>query len=343
MRLKYALLIIFAIAAIEAKAQDPIFTEFYLVPETMNPGFTGYQNTWHAGLLHRRQWPDGNRRLDTEYAFANNMVTDRAAVGMTVLNHHEEFTNYNFFQINGVYSYYIPLNTEWGITPGLEAGYGRKNFGFGNLLLEDQINTNTGEINGPSTDPGVLNYSNKIDFIDFSVGFVINSELAWFAAALKHINRPDISFAESGNVPLDMFLNINGGYYFELDDAPSSFLPEDCRVLVTANYMRQSQYNRIDIGAAFETGYFTIGALAVLNPERKSEDSHMLTSVNPILNFNLGEFSFGYSYDLNTSKLGRTQGVHELSLVWTSGHDCATCDNYKVKLKKGGVAGYDRD
>jgi len=343
MKLKFAFILLFAITTIKVSAQDPIFTEYYLVPETTNPGFTGFQNTWHAGLLHRRQWPDGNRRLDTDYAFVNNMVTDKAAIGMTVMNHHEEFTNYNYLQLNGVYSYYIALNSNWGVTPGIEVGYGRKNYNFGNLLLEDQIDINTGEVNRPSIDPGVLNYSNKIDFMDVSAGVVLNSEKAWVALAVKHLTRPDIAFTENGNVPLDMLLNINGGYYFELDDAPASFLPEDCRVLVTGNYMRQSQYNRLDLGAAFEVGFFTIGALAATNPERKSRGGHFLTSINPVVNFSLGEFSFGYSYDISTSKLGRTQGVHELSLVWASGHTCATCDNYKVKLKKGGVNGYERN
>ncbi len=343
MKIKIALIALVGMISNLANAQDPIFTEFFLVPETMNPGFTGYENTWHAGLLHRRQWPDGNRRIDTDYAFVNNMVTDVAAVGLTIMNHQEQFTNYNYFQANGVYSYYISLNDEWGITPGLEVGYGRKNYNFANLLLEDQIDTGTGAISGGSIDPGVQNYSNKIDFMDISAGFVINSEKAWIAGSLKHLNRPDISFTENGNVPLEMFLSVNGGYYFQLDNSPSSLFPEDSRVIVMANYMRQSEYNRLDFGCAFEVGFFTIGALAVTNPERKSSNSHFLTSVNPVATFALGEFRFGYSYDLSTSRLGKTHGVYELSLIWTSSHTCASCDNYKVKLKKNGESGYIRD
>lgn len=48
------------------------------------------------------------------------------------------------------------------------------------------------------------------------------------------------------------------------------------------------------------------------------------------------------SYDLNTSRIGRTQGVHELSLTWQSNHACSQCDNYKVKLKRNGESGYQK-
>ena len=215
MKVKLILIVILIAFSTKVKAQDPIFTEFFAVPETMNPGFTGFLTTWHAGLLHRRQWPDGNRRIDTEFAFLNNMVTDRAAIGITLLNHREVFTNYNYTQINGAYSYSIALNDEWGFCPGLEVGYGRKNYNFSNLLLEDQINPNTGAISGGSVDPDILHSNDKIDFLDISAGFVINNETAWFGAALKHLNRPNISFIENGNVQSNILRELLKTYLIE--------------------------------------------------------------------------------------------------------------------------------
>ena len=223
---------------------------------------------------------------------------------------------------------------------GIEGGYGRKNFNFRNLLLEDQINIGDGSISGGSIDPGVLNGANKIDFFDFSVGIVVDQENAWFGAALKHINRPDISFTETGNVPLDMFLTVHGGYYLTFEKASLRFLPDDTDVLFTFNYMRQAQYKRIDIGGILEMPSFSFGLMAATNPERKSNNGHFITSINPIVSMKMGEFTFGYSYDLNISKIGHTQGVHELTLTWQSSHTCNKCDNYKVRLKRNGEAGY---
>ncbi|MGV9003267.1 PorP/SprF family type IX secretion system membrane protein [Flavobacterium sp.] len=341
MKSKIIVLIIF-FCTLEANAQDPIFTQYYLVPETLNPAFTGIANTWSGGVIHRRQWPDGNRKIDTQYAFANTTIKDEIGAGITVLNHNEVFTDYNYFKLNAALSYRIDINYDWRLRFGVEAGYGQKDYNFGNLLLEDQINTNTGQINPNSADPGVGNYSNKINFVDFATGFEFDQENAWIGVAIKHLTRPDISFRENANVPLDLFLTVHGGYYVEFLNSPSNLIPEGSTLLLTANYMRQGQYNRLDIGTVMDFTMFSFGLIAATNPEGRSQNSHLVTSVNPVLSFKSGEFTFGYSYDWNLSKLGRTQGVHELTLVWQSSKRCDNCDNYKVKLKRNGEAGYQK-
>lgn len=333
MKHKLYLLIAIAITCMEVRAQDPVFTQFLVVPETMNPGFTGAASSWNAGIIHRRQWPEGNRRIDTQYGFANNLVTDNIGLGITVLNQKEIFTNYNYFQFNGAVSYRIDLNYNWRLRLGLEGGFGRKDFNFGSLLLEDQININDGSIAGSSIDPGYLSANNQINFVDFSFGIVVDEENAWFGAALKHLSRPDISFLENGNVPLDLFLSVHGGYYFELDNSPSMILPADTDLLLSFNYMRQSQFNRLDIGASIEMNTFGFGVIAATNPEGRSTKSHLLTSLNPFVTMRAGEFKLGYSYDINTSRFGQNQGVHELTLTWQSKYTCRDCDNYRMKLK----------
>jgi type IX secretion system PorP/SprF family membrane protein len=333
MQLKLYTLFVLLSFFIEGKAQDPIFTQSLLVPETLNPGFTGSASSWNAGLINRRQWPEANRRIDTQYGFANNLVTDNIGIGITVLNQHENFTDYNYFQFNATFAYRIDLNYDWRLRLGLEGGYGRKDFNFNNLLLEDQININDGSITGGSIDPGVLSQNNKINFVDFSFGALVDQENIWFGATLKHLTRPDISFIENSNVPLDLFLSVHGGYYYSLNNSPAMILPEDSNLLFSFNYMRQSKFNRLDISTALEMNMYTFGIIAVTNPEGRSYNSHFLTSLNPFISMKLGEFKFGYSYDINTSRFGQSQGIHELSLTWQSNYTCRNCDNYRMKLK----------
>jgi type IX secretion system PorP/SprF family membrane protein len=325
-------------------AQDPIFTQYFLVPETINPGFTGVLDTWHAGIIHRTQWPNQDYRIDTQYAFVNTAANDYVGVGLNVRNHRERFTDYNFLQINGVFAYKVELNDDWSFRPGLEAGFGQKTYGFGGLLLEDQINVNTGAISNTSVDPGVIDFSNKIEFFDFSVGFIIDKEDAWFGAALKHLNRPDISFTENGNVPLEMFLSAHGGYTFNIYNTNLMWLPEETKLLLTANYMMQSEYNRLDLGSALVFEQFTFGVTAATNPLRNSGNSHFLTSINPFGSIQFDHFIFGYSYDLNTSRFGNNRGVFELSLTWQLDffHKCFGCPNYQVEYRSKGRSGYRR-
>jgi type IX secretion system PorP/SprF family membrane protein len=333
MKNKFYKILVFLMVFNTVKAQDPVFTQFLIIPETLNPSFTGSASSWNAGLIHRRQWPEGNRRIDTQYAFANNLVADNIGIGITVLNQNETFTNYNYFQFNGAVSYRVDLNYNWRLRLGLEGGFGRKDLNFANLLLEDQINSNDGSIAGPSIDPGFLSYNNKINFVDFSFGALVEEENAWFGASLKHLTRPDISFTENGNVPLDLYLSVHGGYYFTPNNSPSMMLPSDSDLLFSFNYMRQSQFNRLDIGTSLEMNMFSFGLIAVTNPEGRTTNSHFLTSLNPVITMKTGEFKFGYSYDINTSKFGQSQGIHELTLTWQSSYTCRDCNSYRMKLK----------
>lgn len=333
MKTKYLIIVILLTIYCNVRAQDPVFTQFLFLPETLNPSFTGSASALNAGLIHRRQWPDGNRQIETQYAFVNNLVTDNVGIGITILNQNETLANYNYIQVNGAFSYKIDLNNSWRLRFGLEGGYGRKDFNFGGLVLEDQININNGSISGSSIDPNFNDNVNNINFADFSIGVLVDEENTWLGASLKHLTRPDISFIENKNVPLDLFLSVHGGYYLSFDNSPTMLFPMDTDLLLSFNYMRQSQFNRLDIAAAIEMKKFTFGVIAATNPEGKTANSHIVTSLNPFVGLKFGEFRFGYSYDINTSALGQNQGIHELTLTWQSKNTCRDCDRYQFKLK----------
>ena len=89
MKPKFVLYILLtSLCIVEARAQDPIFSQYFLLPESLNPAFTGTLMTGYTGLIHRSQWPNGNRRIDTEYAFVNSPIgSDREmGLGLTILN-----------------------------------------------------------------------------------------------------------------------------------------------------------------------------------------------------------------------------------------------------------------
>ena len=334
MKKKLLLYLLFAMCPV-VKAQDAIFTQYFMVPQTLDAGFTGIYEDWHAGLLHRTQWPNENRQVDTDYGFINRLVGSNSGLGITLMSNREKFTRYSLTQANGTYSYAVELNDEWYFRPALEVGFGIKDFNFSNLVLEDQIDRETGVISPQSIDPTLRN--RNINFIDFSAAMLFTTENLWVGASLKHLNRPDISFTGNNNVPLEMFLSVHGMYEFELLGRQPSFFPDGSRMFVTANYMQQGEYNRLDAGAAMIFKGWSLGATATTNPNGKSSNSHFLTSINPFVSVQmLKHFVFGCSYDANTSRLGNTRGVFEIGLTYQADIDlnCQSCPNYLVKLPR---------
>jgi hypothetical protein len=62
-----------------------------LVPETLNPAFAGTLITGYTGLIHRSQWPNETRRIDTEYVFVNGPIGPERnmGLGLSILNQRE--------------------------------------------------------------------------------------------------------------------------------------------------------------------------------------------------------------------------------------------------------------
>lgn len=323
MKLKLIILTVSCCLVLKTNAQDPVFTQYFLVPESLNPGFSGFEDSSYMGLIHRTQWPNLDLRVDTDYVFFNSWIENVGGIGVSILNQHENSTNYNHFQGNVNFAYHVKLANDWYFRPGIEVGFGTKSFNFSNLVLADQININSGTISSSSSDPFAMNANNNVSFFDFSTGFVFdkkntrNDTDLWFGASIKHLNRPNISFVDNNNVPLDIFYTVHGSYkfpYFDRND-----------MLLSLNYMQQGEYNRMDLGAMIRLEKLMLGATAVTNPAKNNPNSHLLTSVNAFVGLELEKLRFGFSYDFNTSDIGRTNGVYELSITYLT--SCLICRN----------------
>ncbi len=307
----------------QVTAQDPVFSQYFQIPETLNPGFSGFENASYFGLIHRTQWPNLGLRVDTDYVFFNTWVETIGGLGISILNQHENNTKYNHLQGNINYSYHVRLANEWYFRPAIEVGFGTKSFNFSNLVLSDQINIFSETINPNTSDAYFLNANRNITFFDFSAGFVFDKKNArngtdlWLGATIKHLNRPNISFVENNNLPLDIFYSIHANYKFPYYDYND--------IMLSVNYMQQGEYNRLDLTSMIKLEKLFLGATAVTNPAKNSNNSHLLTSVNAFAGLELEQLRFGFSYDFNTSKIGRTDGVYEFSITYLA--SCLVCRN----------------
>ena len=322
--MKRIIILILLVSQIKGVAQDPIHTQFFMVPETLSSSFTGAKQSTRAGIIHRTQWPGLNFSINTQFAFVDNWFEEiNSGVGISVLNHKETTTRYNFTQVNLNYAYQFPISEEWNVRPSISVGYGAKDFGFQNLVLEDQINIFSGIINVNSIDP--INLNETIRFLDFSASVLFNSDNSWVGFTVKHLNKPNISMEMEGQDDLEMFMSLHSSLYIPFGDYRS-----DNKLFVLANGMMQGAYNRFDLGAKYEMDRFAFGLLAATNPIKTDPNSHFLTSINAFVGMDCEGFRFGYSYDFNVTEIGRTGGVYELSVSYDflNNDNCVGCPDY---------------
>jgi len=307
------LLFVFLFVSFKIFSQDPVFTQFYNVPEYINPSFTGASGGTNISVLNRTQWFGLNYGLNSQFfsidGFSEKM---NSGLGLSIMNHQESTTRYNFTQMNFNYSYQVKLNRDWGFYPSISAGFGVKDYAFDNLLLEDQILIYQGIINVNSNDPFLTNDS--VSFFDMSAGFLVFNDRLWFGANLKHLTNPNISFDnEGGKVKLKSFLSVHGGYKIPLK---TRYKREKFNLYFNMNYMRQANFDRLDIGSLVKYNGISLGVFGAFAPTSLDSKSHKLTSLNFVTNMDYKRFTFGYSYDYNLSSLIDTKGIFEISVSY---------------------------
>lgn len=315
---------------LSVQAQDPVFSQYFLFPETMNPGFSGFMETTYLGIIHRAQWPELGLKLDTQYGFMNTWIEEmNSGVGVNIISHKENFADYRFTQVNFNYAYRVKLNEDWFFRPAIEYGLVTKSYDFSDLTLQDQINISSGSVLFSSIDP--LAYNDKTTYNDFGAGMVFNNESFWFGLSMKHINRPNISFVKNPDAKLERFFSFNTGYEIRLSDHFDLFnLPYETSLLIASNYMQQGDFSRLDLAASLLFERLILGATVVSNPNKIDSKSHLVTSLNFLMGLQYEKFRFAFSYDANVSRIGQTKGVFEFSLTYQFDLNikCFGCPNY---------------
>ena len=133
--MKRIILILAIIFSVKSYSQDPAFTQSFMVPESINPSFSGFYETTKAGLLYKnQQWSGFDFNLNSQYLYFDDWYPDlNSGVGISLMNHQETFTNYSLKQLNLSWAYKVQINYEWDFRPSVTFGFATKDFGFDNL------------------------------------------------------------------------------------------------------------------------------------------------------------------------------------------------------------------
>lgn len=310
------ILVFLMLATTLSYGQDVVFSQNFLVPEILNTSFTGALRSFKIGTVHRNQWRNSGLKTSSSFVFFDTWLEGyKTGLGVHALNQTESATSYTFNQVNFNYAMAFQISDSWYFRPSVSIGFGSKNYGFQNLLFEDQIHINSGNINTSTLDPILLRELRS--FFDFSSSILFNNENSWVGFTIKHLNKPNISFTENGNIPLDIFISAHSNILIPIFNNYRNDFAGMSKIFLLTNFMMQGQFNRLDIGTQYVIDdRFSMGLLASTNPIKSTDQSSLITSVNAFAGIRWNGFRFGYAYDINTTKFLNTGGIHEFSISY---------------------------
>lgn len=327
--MKQFLYILFFIAGLQTQGQDVIFSQNFLVPETLNTSFTGAIRTSKVGTIHKSQWRNSVFKTNSSFVYFDTWFEGyKTGLGISFLNQTESASTYTFNQVNFNYSMAFQISDTWFFRPSVSAGFGMKNYGFQNILLEDQINLNNNSINTTTLDPLLL--STQRNFFDFSSSILFNNDDSWIGLTLRHLNKPNISLTENGNIPLDIFLSVHTKYYLPFLENYRTWFANKSKLYVVSNFMIQGNVNRFDLGFQYIfDDQLSFGITAATTPLKNNTNSSLVSSISTFAGVKWEGFRFGYSYEINTAGLIYTGGIHEFSIAYDFSVNSRLLDRYK--------------
>ena len=337
-RLMLALIIV--VIGLEAKAQDPQFSQFFNAPLYLNPSFTGATASNRLVLNHRLQWPNLPQTFAT-YALSWDIYKPdlRSGFGVLITTDKAGSAALRRTTVDLMYSYKIQTD-EWIITPSVYFGYGQSSIDIEKLLLGDQLEFDNGS--APTLDPAIARLGST-SYLDFGAGFLMYSSRHWIGFSAYHLNKPNVSLLEAES-RLPTRWSIHAGTRIPLN---SGFTPQPTGAALVPfiQFKKQSSIEQLDVGINYVLPPLTIGLLYRGIPIKKHDSSppagssQVNETINPstdalvfILGMQISSFQFAYSYDFTISSLSsQSGGAHEISMVWE--FDIVNQKRVKRKIK----------
>jgi len=327
---KIIFLFVLAGMAMDSKAQDPQFSQFYAAPLYHNPAFTGAAHKGRLVANYRNQWPSiPGAFVTTAFSVDNYFKAYNSGFGISAYRDQAGTGGLSTTSITMNYAYEVNFSSQWSGRGGLAFGYANRNVDFTKLTFRDQLNANFIPI--PTSDPAQASV-NRASYFDINSGFLIYSRHIWVGGSIMHMNQPDQSLLGQ-TAKLPMRINLMAGVKIPLEKRMygSDYGNKDVEKSISPSilYKRQGDFQQFDVGAYLTVKPLIVGmwyrGLPIANTTRGLYNQDALVW---LLGFKHDFFSLGYSYDLTISKLGPgTAGSHELSMSYEF-------DNPKRRKKK---------
>ena len=307
--------VIFLLAHQNTQGQvDPHFTQYYVYPSFLNPALTGaFDGQFRVSGIYRTQWGSISSPYSTQGVAAEVTTNSNMNYGLSILNQTAGDGGYRYTTAYGNLAY---TGMRFGVAEnhrvaiGMQAGIIQRRFDATKLTFGDQWNPITG-YNPSNQTADVLNTKSSTSF-DAGAGVLYfdgtpNKKANLYAGfAMSHLTKPTDDFSGTTKETLPLRYTAHAGIRLKLSDVFS----------LTPNflYMRQGTAEEKALGAYAQLKAGTETDLLV-GANYRFDDA-----VSPFVGFTHKKIVLGFSYDVNTSDLGKIvkgSNSFEISLSFT--------------------------
>lgn len=311
-----------------AKAQDPIFSQFYLNKTYLNPAYAGWTKDFSFGFQSRLQWTQIPGVFSTNTAFINfGSTKSRLGYGFQFYSNTEGEGRLNTKYGSFLISYNLPgrfgnwlgnrmYGKKYIVSFGMQGAVGQKSIDWSKFTFTDQLDPYQGLISQRTALTQGAETSNII--YDLGAGIRAKAEFGKkesyisLGAAMFHLNEPKESF-------FGFYTTLQPRYtgHFFIHFQTQKYVNDPRYLSIGYVFDRQQvlQTNTIYISRDIMKN-FIIGIgfrrKLVFNVDRNNDSFIMQFT------FKRKGLLMGYSYDLTISSLSvsNTYGTHEIGLIY---------------------------
>lgn len=296
-------------------AQDAQYSQFYANPIYLNPAFAGTAQDTRAVFIHRIQWPNLPQAFSNSTASIDyNASNINSGFGLIVHSDQEGTAGLRNTTGSFIYAYEANLNNKVVFRPALKFGYTFRDIDRSKLVLGDQVDF--GVDGTPSQDPQINSIRLKNHW-DIGAGFLIYTKKNWFGVGIDHLTKPNRSLLEGEDtLPIRYSFHIGSRYPLQKLVNIGTIVPT---IAPSILYRRQGAFQQIDAGATVHLQPVLIGLYYRGMPFIKNEFGLLnQDAIILVAGVEYANFEFGYSFDLNLSRLDPVAGggAHEFSLIY---------------------------
>lgn len=307
------MLIIWAFYA-QLKAQDPLFSQYYVMPLHINPGFSGISYAPHIEMIYRNQWPvlDNSSPAYVSYAVSYDQFFKdiNSGLGFQLLADDAGGGLIKTLKAAFTYGYQAKISKDNYLRGGIEIGGVQTRYGWDKFVFGDQLNPEFGAISpGGTPYPSQELRPHKIQssYLDIGTGLLYFNPYFNVGFSAKHINSPSndilqVNSASYNGIPIRWVLHGSARIGLGKRTARQMYISPS---LLLA---RQSEFMQINVGAQLEVST-VFGGLWYRVAKDNSD------ALIAVFGLRKGLWKFAYSFDYTTSSLGiGAGGSHELSI-----------------------------